>query len=144
MNATRILLVEDNPVVAHALLWHLRHHGFEVTHVREASYAKLAVRDRTPDLIILDISLPTTDPLSPVSNGVDFLDWLCWMALPIPVIINTNHERTQLELRHPNVLAYLQKPTRPYEMLAAVKSVLAQSADQERIQTERTSTGEAA
>jgi DNA-binding response OmpR family regulator len=127
MSARKILLVEDNLVVAKALTMKLSHHGFLVDHVTEAAYAQAAVHNAPPDLIILDVGLPTRDPNSPVWDGLDFLEWLHWMNLPIPVIIHSITEPAKIKARHVNARAsaYLQKPVRFPDLLAAIETALA-------------------
>jgi DNA-binding response OmpR family regulator len=127
MSARKILLVEDNLVVAKALTMKLSHHGFLVDHVTEAAYAQAAVHNTPPDLIILDVGLPTRDPNSPVWDGLDFLEWLHWMNLPIPVIIHSITEPAKIKARHVHARAsaYLQKPVRFPDLLAAIETALA-------------------
>src|SRR5919112_3301698 len=63
--AERILLVDDHPLTRSALAGLLRQHGFEV--VGEAEDGEQAVDlagQLTPDLVLLDLSMPGVDGLT--------------------------------------------------------------------------------
>jgi DNA-binding response OmpR family regulator len=57
----RILIVEDHDDLAEALAHNLQHHGYAPECVRDGRDALFAVRQRVPDLIVLDLSLPRLD-----------------------------------------------------------------------------------
>ena len=135
MSAARILVVEDNLVVAKAMQMQLFRHGFLVDIVTEASHAKAAVRGATPpDLILLDVGLPTHDPGSPIWDGVDFLEWLHWMNIEIPVIIHssTAPQVIQQRLRAATAAAYFQKPAKPQEIIEAIRAALPPPKEEEQ------------
>jgi two-component system, OmpR family, alkaline phosphatase synthesis response regulator PhoP len=129
MGASKILLVEDNLVVAKGLTMQLQNHGYVVTHVEEAAHAEAAVRTALPDVIILDVGLPTRDPNSPVWDGLDFLEWLHYMHLTVPVIIHsiTSPQIIQQRLHNAQASAYLQKPVRLALMLETIERVMTEA-----------------
>ncbi|GHH11707.1 response regulator transcription factor [Streptomyces lanatus] len=57
----RLLLVEDEPTLRELLSASLRLAGFEVIAAESGGQALEAVRDRRPDLIVLDVMLPDLD-----------------------------------------------------------------------------------
>jgi len=57
----RILLVEDNELNRDMLRRRLEKHGFEVDVAGDGAAALAAVRDRRPDLVLMDLSLPGLD-----------------------------------------------------------------------------------
>jgi DNA-binding response OmpR family regulator len=118
--------VEDNLVVAKALTLHLQRHGYLVDHVGEVSHAEAAVKNNRPELIILDIGLPTRDPNSPVWDGVDFLEWLHCMKLELPVIVysSTSPKLIQQRLGEVKPVAFFQKPAVMKDLLAAIEANL--------------------
>lgn len=59
--AQRLLLVEDEPTLRELLSASLRLAGFEVVPAETGAQALDAVRDRRPDLIVLDVMLPDID-----------------------------------------------------------------------------------
>jgi two-component system, cell cycle response regulator DivK len=56
-----ILLVEDNDMNRDMIAQYLGHYGYEVLIAREGSAAVELARATTPDLILMDISLPVLD-----------------------------------------------------------------------------------
>lgn len=54
----KILLVEDEPLLANLLKQRLEKDGIEVTLARDGEEALARLRDSKPDLILLDIILP--------------------------------------------------------------------------------------
>lgn len=64
----RILLVEDNPVLAEGLVTLLRGSGYAVDLVGDGLSADLAISSETFDLVILDLNLPEMDGLEVLRN----------------------------------------------------------------------------
>lgn len=54
----KILLIEDDPFLSSLLGNRLKKEGFELESVKRGSDAMKALRDKLPDLILLDIILP--------------------------------------------------------------------------------------
>ncbi|MFF4276988.1 response regulator transcription factor [Streptomyces sp. NPDC001536] len=61
MTTQRLLLVEDEPTLRELLSTSLQLAGFEVMSVEAGGQALEAVRDKRPDLIVLDVMLPDFD-----------------------------------------------------------------------------------
>ncbi|MEV5355984.1 response regulator transcription factor [Streptomyces sp. NPDC052693] len=61
MTTQRLLVVEDEPTLRELLSASLRLAGFEVAAAETGAQALEAVRDRRPDLIVLDVMLPDFD-----------------------------------------------------------------------------------
>jgi len=64
MSAKRILLVEDNAVNRRLAQFLLKSKGYEVWEVTSAPEAFAALKERRPDLILMDIQLPEVDGLT--------------------------------------------------------------------------------
>ena len=64
MGAKRILLIEDNAVNRRLAQFLLKSQGYEVWEVTSAPEAFAALKDRRPDLILMDIQLPGMDGLT--------------------------------------------------------------------------------
>jgi two-component system OmpR family response regulator len=64
----RILLVEDNPVLADGLVTLLRGSGYAVDLVGDGLSADLAISSESFDLVILDLNLPEMDGLDVLRN----------------------------------------------------------------------------
>ena len=59
---TRVLLAEDDPAISEPLARALRREGYEVDVRNDGREALEAARDN-PDLVVLDLGLPTMDGL---------------------------------------------------------------------------------
>ncbi len=118
MNATEILIVEDEPSIAEVVELYLRRAGYEVQAVRDGNTALKRLEQRLPDLVVLDIMLPGVD-------GFSILRWLRDRS-DVPVIfITARREEVEriagLELGADD---YVVKPFSPQELVSRVRAVL--------------------
>ena len=60
----RILVVEDEPIIAETLLLIFRRNGFDASSAGDADQALASVRESTPDLVLCDIDLPGRDGIT--------------------------------------------------------------------------------
>lgn len=56
--AKTVVIVEDEPNIAESLVFILERAGFEVTWVADGDDALFEIRNRHPDVVILDVMLP--------------------------------------------------------------------------------------
>lgn len=121
--AKKILLVEDEKILAEMYKDKFTEAGFEVFLALEAKEGlKLAKKER-PDLIILDILLPR-------ENGITFLTWLRKdskiASIPVVAFSNYDDPATKREAVKLGVKEYLIKTSyTPSEIVAKVKQILA-------------------
>lgn len=120
--ATRtVLLVEDNEENREIYTTILEHSGYEVIEAREGEQALRLARDRSPGIILLDISIPRIDgwevaerlKADPDTRGIPIVA-LTAHALP------EDHRRA----RAVGCDSYLAKPVRPREVLEEVGRLL--------------------
>lgn len=109
----RLLLVDDNPVLARGVAILLRDAGHEVEVVDRGRLVIGAIVRQLPDALLLDVSLPDV-------NGIVIGESVhrTWPALPI--IFTTGHDETaeiRSALSAPNT-ALLRKP---YAMAALIE-----------------------
>lgn len=64
MSGKRILLIEDNAVNRRLAQFLLKSKGYEVWEATTASEAFATLKERRPDLILMDIQLPEVDGLT--------------------------------------------------------------------------------
>ncbi|WP_251551679.1 response regulator transcription factor [Neobacillus muris] len=57
----KIMIVEDDPKIAEHLKTHIEKYGYEVTCVMDFEHVMKAFYEITPDLVLLDINLPSFD-----------------------------------------------------------------------------------
>ncbi len=115
----RILVVEDDPLLADAVAKHLRREGYVVDVVSDGPTASEQAFVEDYDLIVLDIMLPGRD-------GLSVLRELREERVETPVLLLT--ARSQVEDRVAGLDAgaddYLVKPFALAELLARVRALL--------------------
>jgi DNA-binding response OmpR family regulator len=117
-NKEHLLVVEDDIVLSTILKDNFGFHGFRVECVRNGELALACVRQATPDLVILDISLPDAD-------GFDLCPLLSHGGR-VPVLMLTARGQKADKVRGFGVGAddYMTKPFDIDELLARVKALL--------------------
>lgn len=119
----RILVIEDEPQLARHVTRGLSRHGHEVAAVSDGAAGLQTALERPPDLIVLDLNLPSLD-------GFSVLARLREAKCPVRVIILT--ARGELEHRIKGLKAgaddYLAKPFSMEELVARVEALGRRSA----------------
>ncbi len=117
-NQSRVLVVDDEPMVLEVVTSYLERDGFQVTTAATGAEALAALEKNKPDLLVLDVMLPEID-------GFDLLARIRRES-DMPVILLT--ARTEepdrvlgLELGADD---YVVKPFSPRELAARVRTVL--------------------
>jgi two-component system, OmpR family, KDP operon response regulator KdpE len=114
----RVLIVDDEPEIRRFLRASLKTHRHEVYEADHGAGALLAVRERHPDLIILDLGLPDID-------GVEITRQIrCWSQIPIIILSVRSHEADKIEALNAGADDYLTKPFGVGELLARVRVVM--------------------
>ena len=115
----RLLLVEDDVVLADALARALRRAGYAVDHLSCGTEANSALIEAVHDLVILDLGLPGMD-------GFEVLRRLRARGATVPVLILTAREAVQERVYGLDLGAddYLLKPFEMSELEARVRALL--------------------
>jgi len=113
-----ILVVDDEPRIATLARDYLEHAGFAVLTAGDGPTALTVVRQRRPDLVVLDLGLPGLD-------GLDVTRELR-RASSIPIVMLTARDDEFDKLLGLELGAddYLTKPFSPRELVARVRAVL--------------------
>lgn len=113
LTGLRVLVVEDEPIVAADLAEIVREGGAEVVGpCSSVAQARQLARDPRLDAAILDVNLSDGD-LTPVLEAL--------IARAVPVLVYTGGELHQgLRDRHPD-LVVLRKPLQPGRLLLEIK-----------------------
>ncbi len=113
-----MLVVDDEPRMIHFIRLNLEHDGFEVIEASSGTEAMEALRDRLPDLILLDVMMPEMD-------GFETLQLIRDIST-VPVIMLTAKGEEDDRVRGLELGAddYISKPFSPREMVSRVKAVL--------------------
>ncbi len=123
-DARRILVVEDDPVVRKATEIRLRAHGYAVSTAEDGTTAIQAVRAEEPDLILLDLGLPTEVPVA--WDGFGVMAWLQRLGTKTPVIIFTGSGDSDLPGRAcaAGAAGFCHKPLNYPALLAKIDAQL--------------------
>ncbi|HEV7768856.1 MAG TPA: response regulator [Thermoanaerobaculia bacterium] len=113
-----ILVVDDEPQIAEIATDYLRLAGFEVLVAGDGVRALESVRERRPDLVVLDLGLPKLDGLD-VARAIR-------RESDLPIIMLTARVEEDDRLRGLEIGAddYITKPFSPRELVARVRAVL--------------------
>ena len=115
----RLLIAEDDPLIADALIRAMRADGYAVDHTTSGQEADDALRQYAYDLVILDLGLPRLD-------GLDILRRLRARGSPVPVLVLTARDALQDRVTGLDAGAddYLVKPFDLPELEARVRALL--------------------
>ncbi len=119
MSGERILVVEDERAIANVLRRGLALDGYTVAIAEGGKAALEAVRDRSPDLVVLDLMLPDLD-------GLEVARRLRAAGEHMPVLMLTARDGVSDRVRGLDAGAddYLVKPFALEELLARVRALL--------------------
>jgi two-component system, OmpR family, response regulator len=114
----RVLIAEDDQVLADGLLRSLRAAGFAVDHVATGSQADAALASHGFDLVILDLGLPKL-------HGLDVLKRLRSRGATMPVLILTAADSVEQRVKGLDAGAddYMAKPFSLQELEARVRAL---------------------
>jgi DNA-binding response OmpR family regulator len=120
---SKILFVEDDPVLGRGLSVNLELEGYVVTWARDLRTARRADEAEKFDLVVLDLGLPD-------GNGLSFCKQLRQKHSRIPIIILTaqTDEKSVVDGLDSGANDYVRKPFGPLELLARIRTALGEPA----------------
>ena len=122
-----VLVVEDEKTVRESVSLLLTSEGYQVVTAVDGSEALTQAQQTSPDLIILDLGLPSADPGAGQFDGFAVMQWL-GVRLPkfIPVVVLTarQDDATRRQAEALGVTAFMAKPFAPGELLATVRKAI--------------------
>lgn len=117
----RVLVVDDEAQIRHAVRRALRARGYEVALAADGDRALAEAEDFGPDLVVLDLNLPAMD-------GLEVCRRLRrWSAVPILVLSVREDEADKVAALDLGADDYLTKPFGVDELLARVRALLRRS-----------------
>ncbi|MGW0771639.1 response regulator transcription factor [Streptomyces sp. NPDC002676] len=120
----RLLVVDDEPDIVDVLVTSLRFLGYEADGAANGRQALSVVRERGPDLVLLDVMLPDLD-------GFEVVRRLRAGGARVPVVFLTARESGEDVVGGLDLGAddYITKPFRLAEVAARVRAVLRRTAE---------------
>ena len=124
MNATRILVVEDEAEIRRFVRLALESEGHEVFEAEGLKRGLIEAGTRRPELLVLDLGLPDGD-------GIELIRALRgWSAAPVIVLSARSGEADKIAALDAGADDYLVKPFGAGELLARVRAQLRRHAQQ--------------
>ncbi|HVB65733.1 MAG TPA: response regulator transcription factor, partial [Nitrolancea sp.] len=114
----KILIVEDEAIVADVVSRYLRRDGFQVLIAGDGQAALDIAREQSPDLVLLDLMLPKIDGLE-VCRRLRAVS-----SVPIIVVTAKGDEADRIVGLELGADDYVSKPFSPRELVARVRAVL--------------------
>ena len=115
----KILIVEDEAIIAQSLKWELEDEGFDVcSFVASGEEAIITAKEKNPDLILMDIHLSAE--LDGIEAALKIIEYK-----NIPIIFMTGYSESSIFVRAQavNPLAYLHKPVEIYNLKPIIESI---------------------
>ena len=117
-----VLLVEDDRMLRRALRASFRNWDFDVTEAESGEQALSIASDTSPDLVVLDLSLPGIDGLETLRHLRTFSD------VPVVVLTVRDSLRDKIAALESGADDYVLKPFEPEELLARSRAHLRRAA----------------
>jgi len=115
----KILLVEDDQMIAEGIVRKIRQSAMEVEHVTSIAEETIAILDKSIGLLVLDLGLPDGD-------GLTFLEGLRRQGVDLPVLVLTARDEPRAIVFGLDSGAddYVVKPFDMSELIARIRALL--------------------
>ncbi len=121
----KILVVDDEALLVKGIRFNLQNEGYEVITGSDGLEAVNAVRDQSPDLVVLDVMMPNMDGMTACSKIREFSD------VPIILLTAKNDDMDKLMGFDQGADDYLTKPFNILELKARIRALLRRAAPKE-------------
>ncbi len=125
-----ILAVDDEPANLALLRKVLEHEGYEVVEATDGPSAVAAVRERAPDLVLLDITMPGFDGIEACQR---IRSDSRFTGLPILLLTALNRPEDKVRGLGAGANDFVSKPFDAHELQARIRSLLRTKALQDRL-----------
>jgi DNA-binding response OmpR family regulator len=113
-----ILVVDDEPRMVHFIRLNLEHDGFQVAEASSGTTALEQLRNRMPDLVLLDVMLPDID-------GLETLRMIREISkVPVIMVTAKGEEDDRVRGLERGADDYIAKPFSPRELVSRIRAVL--------------------
>lgn len=116
-----VLVVEDETSIAEVVSLYLRHAGYRVQTLGDGQVALELLEKCIPDLVVMDLMLPSLD-------GYSLTRWLRDRSeVPIIMLTSRREEMDRINGLEMGADDYVVKPFSPQELVSRVRAVLRRS-----------------
>jgi PleD family two-component response regulator len=118
----KVLVVEDDSFILDTIVRKFNSSGFSVSFAKNADEAKTSIKEKSPDIVLLDIIFPQ-------GNGLDFLAELkkddITKDIPVVIFSNLSSEREVNKAKELGAVDFIVKATiSPGQVVMKVKEIL--------------------
>jgi len=118
---TRVLVVDDEPIVRDVVVRYLRRDGFTTLEAGDGLSARRLIESSDLDLVVLDVMLPELD-------GLELCRWIRGRSeLPVILLTARGEEADRIVGLELGADDYVTKPFSPRELAVRVRTVLRRS-----------------
>jgi CheY-like chemotaxis protein len=117
-STTRVLIVEDDAMVAMVVQFMLEDEGYEVVAIAKDGLSAVGLTaELHPDVVLMDLNMPDIDGLEATRRILQ--------CCPIPIIALTGYSKSVWGERasRAGIVDFLEKPTSAHELAAAIHRV---------------------
>ena len=118
----KIMIVDDDPVLRHALHVRLRANNYEIVSACDGYSALALAQKEHPDLVLLDLGLPVCNGLTLLKLMREFQEL---QNIPVIVLTARDPEANEMRSLKAGAVAFFQKPADNEELLSVVRMCLA-------------------
>lgn len=128
-----VLVVDDEPDICASVKDILEDEGYAVAVAENGEAARRLVRQKVPDIILLDIWMPDVDGISLLKEFMDD------MAINVPVVMMSGHGtvETAVEATRLGAKDFIEKPLSLAKLLHTVERVLEEAKNEAPLQSAR-------
>jgi two-component system chemotaxis response regulator CheY len=119
--ARQVLVIDDSPTIRNLVRLTLERAGYRVLEAEDGEQAIDRLGECAPDAIVCDLSMPRMD-------GLGFLRYLrhhpSHRRVPLMLLTTESRPEFRHKAREQGASAFMTKPCRPGDLLAAVQRLL--------------------
>jgi DNA-binding response OmpR family regulator len=127
MKKQTIMIIDDESTIRDVLRRYLELDGFLIIEAESGDEALASLGTHTPDLILLDIMLPSVDGFAIARALRRAPEYVAAQAVPIIMLTSRGGENDRIMGFELGIDDYVVKPFSPREVVARVKAVLRRS-----------------
>ena len=116
----KILIVEDDLVIASSLARQLTRWNYEATYVQEFDHVMQEFEKAQPDLVLMDIDMPEMDGIETAKRIMEMTDH----TVPILFVTALCDRQTVTLCRNLDAAGYIVRPYKPVFVKTEIKRIL--------------------